>query len=172
MSAIVRTRTPFLHRTILLQALERIGEPYDIGGDGAIYTSRTDYYGRQVFEQKGSSYVLRHDSSADKGNRPYPWGNLRNSPWMLVRDFLAAVQKAYNDILNEEAEKLEHIEQERIAAEEAERLRREAAAREAARLAYIQAQEQAITERARAAGYHVSRKEVGGKIRITLSRTS
>ena len=168
MSAIVRTQTPFLHRTILLKALERIGEPYHIGADGAIYTSRTDYYGRQVFEQKGSSYVLRHDSDADK----HPWGNLRNSPWMLVRDFLSAVQKAYNDILNEEVAKLHRIEQERIASEEAERLRREAAAREAARLAYIQAQEQAITERARAAGYHVSRKEVGGKIRITLSRTS
>lgn len=173
MSAIVRTQTPFIHRAILLQALDRIGEPYHITPNGSICTSRTDYYGVQVFEQRGLGYVLRHDSSANnnKFGPVYPWGNLKNSPWMLVRDFLSAVQKAYNNILAEEAEKLRQIEQERLEAEEAERLHREAEERETARLAYVQAQEQAIIERAKADGYHISRREIGGKIRLTLSRT-
>ena len=90
---------------------------------------------------------------------------------MLVRDFLVEVQKAYTAILAEDDEKLRYLEQEHLKQEEAERLQREAEEREAARLAYIQAQEKAIMERAKADGYYVTRKEVAGKIRLTLSRT-
>lgn len=173
MSAIIRTQTPFIYCDILIKALDRIGEPYWIKPNGSICTNRTDYYGVQEFEKKGARYVLRHDSSANNNKLGivYPWGNLKNSPWMLVQDFLVAVQKAYNDILIEEAEKLSKIEQERLENEEAKRIQREAEERETARLAYIQAQEQAIIERAKADGYHITRKEVGGKIRLTLSRT-
>lgn len=173
MSAIVRTQTPFIHRDILLKALDRIGESYWITIEGTICTGRKDYYGVQAFEKRGNGYVLRHDSSANNNRfgSVYPWGNLKDSPYMLVRDFLSAVQKAYNDILVEEAEKLQKIEQEHLEAEERERLRREAEERESARLAYIQAQEQAIIERAKANGYYITRKEQGGKIRLTLSRT-
>ena len=67
---------------------------------------------------------------------------------MLVPDFLEAVQTAYREICFEE----------------------EAEEREAARLAFIQQQEQTITERAKAEGFYVKRKEVDGKIRLTLSR--
>ena len=89
---------------------------------------------------------------------------------MLVPDFLEAVQTAYRNIRAEEMEALRRAEEERLVAEEAERLRREAEEREAARLAFIQQQEQTITERAKAEGFHVTRKEVDGKIRLTLSR--
>lgn len=173
MSAIVRTQTPFIHRDILLKALDRIGEPCEELPNGSIRTSRTDFYGVQTFQKIGHRYVLWHDSSADNNRfRPiYPWGNLKNSPWMLVSDFLKAVERAYKDILIEEAERLQKIEQELLVAEEEERLRREAEDREAARVAYIQVQEQTIIERAKAEGYHIVRKEVGGKIRLTLSRT-
>lgn len=173
MSAIVRTQTPFLYQDVLLRALKRIGEPCGVASNGNIWTNRRDYYGTQVFELRGSRYVLRHDSSAnsDRYGSVYPWGNLQDSPWMLVRDFLVEVQKAYNAILAEDDEKLRYLEQEHLKQEEAERLQREAEEREAARLAYIQAQEKAIMERAKADGYYVTRKEVAGKIRLTLSRT-
>lgn len=150
MSAIVRSQTPFICRSTLLKALERIGEPYTIDAGGNIQTSRHDYYGVQTFEFHQGRYVFRHDSSAvnQQYGPVYPWGNLAQSPRMLVPDFLEAVQTAYREICFEE----------------------EAEEREAARLAFIQQQEQTITERAKAEGFYVKRKEVDGKIRLTLSR--
>lgn len=172
MSAIVRSHTPFICRSTLLKALERIGEPYTIDAGGNIQTSRHDYYGVQTFEFHQGHYVFRHDSSAvNRQYGPvYPWGNLAQSPRMLVPDFLEAVQTAYREICFEEMEALRRAEEERLVAEEAERLRREAEEREAARLAFIQQREQTITERAKAEGFYVKRKEVDGKIRLTLSR--
>lgn len=89
MSAIVRSHTPFICRSTLLKALERIGEPYAIDAGGNIQTSRHDYYGVQTFEFHQGRYVFRHDSSAvnQQYGPVYPWGNLAHSPRMLVPDF-------------------------------------------------------------------------------------
>lgn len=157
MSAVVHSQTPFIHREILLRALEQIGESYTIMHDGSIRTSRSDFYGWQTFCYIGGRFVFRHDSSADtkQYGAVYPWGNIGRRKDSLVSRFLADVNQAY------QRQSLLYLQEQ----EEAERLRLEQE-----RKAYVERQIEAVKQKAKANGYRVEHKTVGGKTKLVLSR--
>ena len=167
MSSIIQSRVPFLHRSILCQALKEMGIRYHMNGD-LVDTEISDNYGTVSFRPHLGRYI----PTTTNAKRMPRWGkiHLSDSEEQRLRLFLDKLSDAYQLALNENNDRLRRAEEERLAAEEAERLKREADERETARLAFIQQQEQTIIERAKADGYHVTRKEIGGKIRLTLSR--
>lgn len=162
MSVVVHSQTPFIHRDILLEALCRIGEDYKVLSDGSVETSRVDYEGNQTFILVNGKYVLRHELEENTY-----WGYPRKNRNSSTRDFLRILSVAYSECLKEHLDALKREQQQ----QEKERLRIEMERREQERKAFIERQEKNILEKAKANGYHVTRKEIGGKIRLILSRT-
>jgi DNA gyrase/topoisomerase IV subunit A len=187
MSSVVKTRTPFINKQLLLQALEAIGCVYSIEGDTVI-TDRVDYRGKQKFVFKNGKYLFVHESG-DFGLRQY--GDERHKPAHI---FLGEVEKAYNAIYKKQ---IENLERRRLAAiAEAERLRKEQSAEqerlhllvkaeeerkqaeaeklkfEQERKEYVAKQRTAIIERAKEQGYDIQETVAGNKIKLILVQTT
>lgn len=166
MSAIVKSSTPFIHKDILLKALEFLGVKYTLKPPSSLYlssdheeiiTERVDFYGNQKFVYQNGRYVFEHDSSAD--NLFYEWRRENMKKYLTVSSFLSAVEKEYNRIINEILEELKRKQEE----EEKRRLEEE-------RKAFIENQKQAIIKKAKEEGYTIEEKKVGNKIKLILRR--
>jgi hypothetical protein len=187
MSSRIKTRTPFLNRELLIQALEAIGCAYRVTRN-SIITNRTDYRGEQQFIFENGRYFFQYEDG-DFGLRQY--GSEEHKPTHL---FLADVEKAYNAIYQRQ---LEELERKRLAAiAEAERLRKaqlaeqewlrllakaeeerkkaeeEMRRREQERKEYVAKQKAAIIARAAEQGYDIRETAAGNKIKLVLVRTT
>jgi hypothetical protein len=194
MSSRVKTRTPFLNKAVLLQALDAIGCKYTEQW-GKILTQRTDWFGNQRFILQDGRYFFQHDE------RQFGLKNIGTAGHEAVHSFLGAVEKEYNRIIarmEEEARKAERererLEQEYKAAlakkeaekREKERLEQEykaalakaeAAKRERERieqerLAYVAKQKASIIARAQEQGYDVREETVQETVKLVLVRNS
>jgi len=168
MSAVIKTPTPFIIKSVLIAALEEIeAEPIVVteqvlitykhqGGLqlGDILTNRTDYYGPQHFRLSKERWILRHDSSEMNGR--ITTLSATSKRYKKVGDFLQLVGKTYEKAYQEYLELL--AEQERI------RLENERKARvERTRVETI--------KKAKAQGYSVKEARKGSQIQLVLTRT-
>lgn len=153
MSAVVKTRTPFICKDVLMEALDKLGVNYRQVGEELV-TERKDYYGFQTFEFHEGSYLLRHDSSVNdlKVYPIYPWAH-DFKDFKTIDQFLAAVENQYKTI----EQKME----------EAERLRLEKEKQQ-----YIEQKKQAIIQKAKAQGYSIKEKQKGKSVQLVLVRTT
>ncbi|WP_275862469.1 hypothetical protein [Vibrio sp. CAU 1672] len=168
MSAVIKTATPFVIKSVLMKALEEVGaEPvlvteqelrtFSHRGElqlGDILTNRTDYYGPQHFRQANEQWILRHDSSEMNGR--VTTLSAASKGYKKVGDFLQLVGNAYQKAYQEHLEIL--AEQERI------RLQEERKAR-------VEATRMAAIEKAKAQGYSVKEVRKGQQIQLVLTRT-
>jgi hypothetical protein len=187
MSSVVKTRTPFLNRDILTEALKAICCSYTVEGS-TIITDRVDYRGKQQFIFFNGRYLFQHEDG-DFGLRQF--GSKEHKQAHL---FLADVEKAYNAIYKRQ---IEELERKRLAAiAEAERLQREQLAEqerlrllakaeeelkkaeeeklrlERERKEYVAKQRTAIIARAKEQGYDVRERVVDNKIKLVLVQTT
>jgi uncharacterized protein (UPF0335 family) len=146
MSSRVKTRTPFLNKAILLQALDAIGCKYTEQG-GEILTQRTDWFGNQRFIFQNGRYFFQHDEG-QHGLR-----NIESAGHKSVHSFLGAVEQEYKQVIaNMEAAERERIEQERRA--------------------YVAKQKEAIIAKAHAQGYDVREETVQETVKLVLVRNT
>jgi hypothetical protein len=187
MSSVVKTRTPFLNKQLLAQALEAIGCAYTVEGNNII-TNRVDYRGKQRFIFHNDKYLFQHEDG-DYGLRQH--SSERHKP---THSFLADVEKTYNAIYKRHVEELEQkrlaaiaeaerLHKERIAEQErlrllakAEEERKQAEAEklrlEQERKEYVIKQKAAIIERAKEQGYDIRETTVGNNIKLVLVQTT
>ncbi|MHB9294740.1 hypothetical protein PilKf_00465 [Pillotina sp. SPG140] len=129
MSSRVKTRTPFLNKAILLQALNAVGCKYTEQG-GEILTQRTDWLGKQRFIFQDGRYFFQHDEGQ------YGLRDIGTAGHKSVHSFLGAVEKEYQQIIakieaaERERERIEREYQQAVAKREAERQERERIERE------------------------------------------
>ena len=154
MSAIVKSRTPFLEKSLLLEALQQLQvECWEKANE--IITHRKDFYGNQKFRLEKGKYVFLHDSSANRGTYGYRkenWGK-----WNTASSFLDDLEKKYAFLFGERERELIRLQKE----EELRRIEEE-------RIKYVESQKQAIMQKAIAKGYQVQEKKVGKKIKLVL----
>ena len=187
MSSVVKTRTPFLNKLILTQALDAVGCSHTVNGN-IIITNRVDYRGNQQFIFQNGKYFFQHEDG-DFGLRRY-----ESKDHQLTHSFLADVEKAYNAIYKRQ---LEELERKRLAAiAEAERLQREQLAEqerlrliakaeeerkkaeaekqrlERERKEYVEQQKAAIIKKAKEQGYDVRETVIDNKIKLVLVQTT
>lgn len=146
MSAIVKTQTPFLNRSLLLEALRDSGTQFSERNE-LILIPQLDAYGRQCYFQKLSNgkYQLSHDSHARS-----------------IQSFLKQIGEHYDNALQRLLQRQEEEERQRIE-EEKRRIEEE-------RKQYVEHQKQTIIERAKQQGYSVREKMKGNKIQLQLVR--
>ncbi|GHU47447.1 hypothetical protein FACS1894200_02830 [Spirochaetia bacterium] len=194
MSSRVKTRTPFLNKAILLQALKTIGCGYTEAG-GEILTQRTDHFGNQRFILQDGRYFFQHDQGQ------YNLRNIGTAAHESVHSFLGAIEKEYNRIIARMEEESREAERERarleqeykatLAKKEAEKrekerleqeykaaLAKEEAAKrereriEAERVAFVAKQKETIIAKARALGYSVREKTEQETVKLVLVRNT
>jgi len=146
MSCVVKSRTPFLNKAVLMKALDQAGCKYTLNGVD-IVTQRTDYWGAQTFVFENGRYFFRHDKTQ------YNLGNIGTSG-QEVHDFLGDIQKNY-DVIAAEIGDVE-------AKARIERERRE----------YVVKQRENILSKAKEMGFEVREEKVRNKIKLVLVRTT
>jgi hypothetical protein len=155
MSAVVKTRTPFLNKNLLLEVLDEMGIEYQVQGE-KIITERKDYYGKQCFILNNGQYFFQHDSSANNLARypQYPWDhNFKEGK--TVHEFLSNVEVRYKLA---ETRLLKHL-----AEEERKRIEEE-------KRQFVEQQKQKIIEKSKQQGYSVKEKTKGKKVQLVLVR--
>jgi hypothetical protein len=170
MSAVIKTNTPFIIESVLIEALQAVGaEPVKVtenilqdqrhsGGllVGDILTNRSDYYGLQHFRLINNRWVLRHDSSEMSG-RVKSAKSAVSKGYSRVGAFLELVGQAYESAYQQYLDML--AEQERIRLEEERKAR-------------IEATRQQAIAKAKAQGYSVKEtRNSKNQIQLVLTRT-
>ncbi|UTW49818.1 hypothetical protein [Bacterioplanoides sp. SCSIO 12839] len=168
MSAVIKTATPFLIESVLIQALEALGvEPQKVSSEmqmslaqrnqiqtGDILTNRSDYNGRQLFRRQGERWILLHDGDEMNGRVV---SQLTNRRYTAVSKFLVELGDKYETAYKAHLEDL--AEKERIRLEEERKAR-------------VEATRQQAIEKARAQGYSVKEsRNAKGQIQLVLTRT-
>jgi hypothetical protein len=169
MSAVIKTNTPFVIESVLLEALESVGaEPVKVTNEvlkkekhsgglliGDILTNRADFYGVQHFRLMGDRWILRHDSSEMSGRITTKSAVSKN--YRRVGVFLEIVGDAYESAYQQHLKVL--AEQERIRLEEERKAR-------------IEATRQQAIAKAKAQGYSVKEtRNANNQIQLVLTRT-
>ncbi|WP_133013494.1 hypothetical protein [Marinomonas flavescens] len=167
MSAVIKTTTPFIIKSVLFKALEAVGsEPKILTSDlasalrkgrtlaGDILTNRSDYNGCQFFHKQGERWVFLHDSDEYSARIE---SQLSDRKYIPVSQFLTVLSHAYDTAYQEHVEAV--AEQERI------RL-------ESERKARVESTRQNAIAKAKAHGYSVKQSETAtGQIQLVLTRT-
>lgn len=168
MSAVIKTTTPFVIESVLIDALESVNaEPIVISESvlknyhhrgglqlGDILTNRSDYYGNQHFRFINDRWVLRHDSSEMNGR--ITTLSTVSKQYKRVGDFLQSVSREYEISYQDYLEEL--AEQERLCVEEERKAR-------------VEATRQQAIAKAKAQGYSVKETRKGTQIQLVLTRT-
>lgn len=147
MSCVIKTITPFILKDILVEALKEMNCLERVQEEN-VMTNRKDYQGNQRFVKNNGQYIFIHDSDAN-----FRWGNLSESKYKSVKEFLSDIASIYQKKYQELQERLAQQERERIEAE---------------RKAFVESQKQAILNRAKEKGYSVKEQQTGGKIKLVL----
>lgn len=157
MSAVIKSRTAFLEKSLLLEALKELEVEYREEAGNQIVTHRADYYGNQKFGLDNGRYVFFFDSTSNKPNYPYRkenWGK-----WPTTGAFLDELERTYNRLFDERQAELERLRKE----EELLRI-------EAERKRYVEAKKQEVIKKAKEKGYSVKEKQAGNKVKLVLVR--
>lgn len=169
MSAVIKTVTPFVIESVLIEALTDVGaEPVKVTQEvlsthhhrgglhlGDILTNRSDYYGSQHFHLEKDRWILRHDSS-EMGGR-ITTQSATSKQYKKVGLFLEELAKSYDWAYQRHLSII--AEQERLRLEEERKARVE------------NTRQQAINK-AKAQGYSVKESRTSkGQIQLVLTRT-
>jgi hypothetical protein len=162
MSSIVKTVTPFLNREMLLLALDSIGCRYAIRGSDIIMLQdeRQNFVWDSVFGRFRFSYYSHNYRESD-------FNELK-----ATNNFLAPLEKSYNDIYRKKLEELERLRLKAEADAERKHLEEERLRLERERQEYVEKQRTHIIAKAKEKGYSVQEKKEKGKIKLVLVRTT
>jgi hypothetical protein len=167
MSAVIKTTTPFVIESVLIDALksvnadpivvtESISSRYNQRNRpmfGDILTNRKDYNGIQFFRKIGERWLFLHDQDELYGSVV---SQVSNKTYMKVGRFLSDLTEKYQ---HSYTEYLNHLaEQERFRLEEERKAR-------------VEATRQQAIAKAKAQGYSVKETRKGTQIQLVLTRT-
>lgn len=168
MSAVIKTATPFIIKSVLFAALEKVkAEPKIVTNDefisisrrnqiqvGDILTNRKDYNGRQFFRKQGEQWVFLHDKDEYSTGIVSQLVGRRYTP---VSRFLSDLTQSYGTCYQEHLEVIAEQDRIRLENERKERV-------EATRVKAI--------AKAKAQGYSVKESQTAaGQIQLVLTRT-
>jgi len=168
MSAVIKTATPFIIESVLLEALDALeAEPQLVTNElsgalsqrnqvlpGDILTNRSDYNGRQIFRKLGDRWVLMHDGDEYAGRVVSALTDRRYAP---VNQFLTTLGSAYERSYQKHLEEVAEQERVRLEQERQER---------------IEATRQLTIKKAKEQGYTVKENlNSSGQIQLVLTRT-
>lgn len=175
MSAVIKTITPFIDKSILVNALRNLGfsfctdtenfgiNPNTIPSKGfGVYSIPKDeivmmvgsFY--QRFTLMNGRYTLLTDS-----HDPIQWGRLNAQQFKTVNGLLEKIEREYVNLYNMKMEELKKQLQE----EERIKLENE-------RKAFVEKQKESIIAKAKEKGYSIKEENVKGKIKLVLVRNT